>query len=69
MTDCLKKLGFGMIVVKDEIQISGFKRNNRGLLNVGNSGLTARFILPLCAILGGEYEIRCDKRMEERPNS
>lgn len=35
---------------------------------MGNSGITTRFILPLCFMLKGKWIINCHQRMSERPN-
>ena len=38
------------------------------VLDCGESGSTLRFLLPLCAVLGGEYEFIGHGKLMERPN-
>ncbi len=38
------------------------------VLDVGESGSTLRFMLPLCAVLGGRYSFICHGKLLERPN-
>lgn len=55
MIDSLKALGFKIELNKAsrQLEISSYNEVTNGQLNVGNSGLTARFILPLSAHLKG----------------
>ena len=43
-------------------------KNGKNKLDCGESGSTLRFLLPLCAVLGGEYEFVGHGRLMERPN-
>ncbi len=49
--------------------MTGYDKRDQGELDVGNSGITARFILPLCMMIKGKWQVNCHKRMEERPNT
>ena len=65
MVDCLRALGFDVKIdkKKKEAVICGYQKKEQGTMNVGNSGLTARFIVPLCAHLPGTWTINCHPRM------
>lgn len=60
MIQSLESLGFYIkFVDENSAKVCGFEQRVEGKLNVGNSGLTARFILPLCAYLKGTWHISC----------
>ncbi len=72
MMDCLQALGFFVdadhtahcMIVDGQ---GGKIPANRADLFVGNSGTTARFVTPLCALGNGEYRVDGVPRMRERP--
>ena len=43
-------------------------KNGQKVLDCGESGSTLRFLLPLCAVFGGEYEFVGHGRLMNRPN-
>ena len=43
-------------------------KNGQRVLDAGESGSTLRFLIPLCAVLGGEYEFIGHGRLMSRPN-
>ncbi|MGD1020465.1 MAG: 3-phosphoshikimate 1-carboxyvinyltransferase [Verrucomicrobiia bacterium] len=77
MVDSLQKLGFEVTVEPDPVEecnrtITVVGRGGEipaknAVLNVGNAGTAARFLTALVCLGHGEYAIRGDKRMHERP--
>ena len=43
-------------------------RAGQTVLDCGESGSTLRFLIPLCATIGGEFEFICHGKLIERPN-
>ncbi len=77
MVDSLQKLGFDVTVEPDPVEecnrtITVVGRGGeipakKAELYVGNAGTAARFLTALVCLGHGEYTIRGDKRMHERP--
>lgn len=72
MVSGLRALGFDFAWdrLKKEIYFSGLKKKNAAdstLINVGESGIAARFLPVVAALFPGEYRFQSSRRMEERP--
>lgn len=61
---CMNSLGVN--VLNNIIQGGNLKHT--ATLNVGESGSTLRFLLPIVCALGGNFEFICQGRLIERPN-
>ena len=68
--DCMRALGAVITRTDDGYDIIPIqKTEGKKILHVGESGSTLRFLLPLCASLGGEYEFWMEGRLPTRPLS
>ena len=67
--DCLCALGASIARTKDGWLVTpiGKNRVEKAQVNVGSSGSTLRFMLPVCAALGTETSFVCSKRLAKRP--
>ena len=64
---CLKGLGMNIEEDKEGYTLSRGKTTNGALLNFGESGSTARFLLPVAAALGADVTAVGEGRLPERP--
>lgn len=56
MMEAVKTLGAELITEKDQLTIKGFALEAKNLtVNVGESGLSLRILIPVCAALSGRY--------------
>lgn len=68
--DALCSLGAGIDVSGDEITVtSPVKYAGEAVIDCGESGSTLRFLIPVCAALGGSYRFIRRKRLPQRPIS
>ncbi len=58
------KLSFG-----DQTTVTPVKHAKTAVLNCIESGSTLRFLIPICAALGGEYTFTGEGRLPQRPNA
>ncbi len=70
--DALRSLGAAVTLTDDSrvVEISGWEdgpRDGGGPLEAGESGTTARFLLPLLALGTGRFELRGGSRLSRRP--
>lgn len=67
---CLRSLGAEIDCTDDGFTVSPIKTApEKAVLNVGESGSTLRFMLPLSAVLGSEVEFLTEGRLASRPLS
>ncbi len=70
MTDCLRRLGFSITPIGDDLEVrgrSGLIPVKEAGLNTINSGTTMRFLTGLLALGNGTYTLDGNPRMRERP--
>ncbi len=66
--DCLRAMGADVTLAASEISVSPIDRSRPHMpLCCRESGSTLRFLLPVCAALGGEFEMHLAGRLPERP--
>lgn len=66
--DCLRAMGAGVTAAPGEITVTPIDRSRpHRPLFCRESGSTLRFLLPVCAALGGEFEMHLEGRLPERP--
>lgn len=70
--ECMRSLGARIERTGDGYDITPIDREGwggRAQLDCGESGSTLRFLLPVCAALGGDFEFNMHGRLPERPLS
>lgn len=67
---CLRALGAGVRRTEEGFAVTPMDAPRRGaVLDCGESGSTLRFMLPVCAALGAECELKLGGRLPQRPLS
>lgn len=65
--DCLRALGADIIYQEGVFRFSPRKGEKTAVLDCGESGSTYRFLVPVCAALGGRYTFLLRGRLPQRP--
>jgi 3-phosphoshikimate 1-carboxyvinyltransferase len=68
MADAVRALGVSVNWEGSTIVVGEARKTDRATIQVGNSGITARFMIALCSALPGDWTIECSPRMKQRPN-